>query len=288
LDSPAFTSNKPKAKIIDFRYDKKLLILAEQGVGDQVLYASMLEKLFDLVPSCQVMLDSRLTPLLSRSFPDRIFIDNKTNSNVIEHDEHLSIADLGKFFRSNIDDFNSSRNSYLIADQTRATKIRQALINNKKFLCGITWSSKTEKIGASKSISLEHLLPILNINNISFVSLQYGNVKDQLIEFNKNHNVNIQECNTVDNFYDLDGHAALIEACDFVVTISNTSAHFSGALGKKTYLLSSFGKGSLWYWSNHVNGKSIWYPNMQIFEQTKQGQWDDVVQEIKSVIESNI
>jgi len=288
LKLPAFISNKSKPENIFFGYDKKLLIIAEQGVGDQVLYASMLDKLFNLVPSCQVMLDSRLTPLLSRSFPNNIFIDNSKNGDVIEHDEYLSIADLGKFFRTSIDDFEFTRNSYLIADKSRAAEIRQTLINEKKLLCGITWRSTREKIGASKSISLEHLLPILNINNISFVSLQYGDVKDQLIEFNKNHNVNIQECNTVDNFHDLDGHAALIEACDFVVTISNTSAHFSGALGKKTYLLSSFGKGSLWYWSNHLNGKSIWYPNLQIFEQTTQDQWDDVVQKIKSAIESNI
>jgi hypothetical protein len=120
------------------------------------------------------------------------------------------------------------------------------------------------------SIQLKDLSPILSLDNIAFVSLQYGNVKEQLISFNNRHNFNIQEFDLVDNFKDLDGHASLIDACDFVITISNTSAHLSGALGKETYLLCPSGEGLLWYWSHQLNGKSLWYPSINIHKQTGQ------------------
>jgi hypothetical protein len=132
------------------------------------------------------------------------------------------------------------------------------------------------------------LLIIFAIKEIQFVSLQYGDVRKQLAEFNSRNNLNIKECLSVDNFYDIDGHAALIEACDFVITISNTSAHISGAIGKETYLMLSSGKGALWYWSNQLGQKSLWYPSIYIYEQSLPGQWVDVVKRIKLDIEKKI
>jgi hypothetical protein len=128
----------------------------------------------------------------------------------------------------------------------------------------------------------------LSLKDIAFVSLQYGNVQNQLAEFNEKHDMNILECDSVDNFYDLDGHAALIEACDFVITISNTSAHMAGAIGKETYLMCPSGKGLLWYWSNQSNGNSLWYPSIHVYEQNSPGQWFDVVQNVRLVINKKL
>ena len=267
---------------------KKILIWAEQGVGDQVLYSSMLDQLFNVAPSSQIMLDKRLLPLFERSIPHGRFIDKTIAAEEIEFDEHLPIADLGKYFRSCRADFDKSLKSFLKADQTRANEFRSTLIGDKKYLCGITWSSKIKTIGADKSIQLEDLLPILALNDITFVNLQYGDIQEELIDFNKKHGLNIKECLAVDNFNDLDGHAALIHACDFVVTVSNTSAHISGAIGKETYLMCPNGKGFLWYWSNQLNGKSLWYPSVQIYEQSQIGNWFDVVQRVKFDIENKI
>ena len=288
FDSIYFSSNKPKLNNIESVNNKKLLIWGEQGVGDQILYSSMLDQLLSLAPSSQIILDKRLLPLFRRSFAHGNFLDRISGAQYIEYDEHLPIGDLGKFFRMSSADFDLSRNNYLLADPLRAKEIRADLINNKKFLCGVTWSSKSEKTGTEKSIELEELLPILTNNNIAFVSLQYGDIQNQLIDFNEKHDLNIQECKSVDNFYDIDGHAALIEACDFVVTISNSSAHISGAIGKETFLMCPVGKGSMWYWSHQLNEKNLWYPSIHIFEQNLNGNWVDVVQRIKLVIEKKI
>ena len=283
-------TNKPKLINFHNNFDgnKKILIWAEQGVGDQILYSSMLDQLFKIAPSSQIMLDKRLLPLFERSIPQGKYLDKTVATEDIEYDEHLSIADLGKYFRTCSDDFDSSRNYYLKADQSRANEIRGFLIGDKKFLCGVTWNSKVDIKGVEKSIQLTDLLPILSMKHIAFVNLQYGDAQEQLSDFNKKHNSNIQECFSVDNFNDLDGHAALIQACDFVVTISNTSAHISGAIGKETYLMCPAGKGFLWYWSNQLNGKSLWYPSIHIYQQNVMGQWFDVVQRVKFAIEKKI
>ncbi len=76
---------------------------------------------------------------------------------------------------------------------------------------------------------------------------------------------------------------SLWAACDFVISCSNTNAHLSGALSKKTYLLLSKGKGRLWNW-NVFKGHSIWYPNTKIFEQKKVGDWHDAIQNLKGEI----
>ena len=41
------------------------------------------------------------------------------------------------------------------------------------------------------------------------------------------------------------------------------------------------GEGRLWYWSKE-DEQSIWYKSIKIIEQTKIGQWDNVIQQIKN------
>ena len=65
-----------------------------------------------------------------------------------------------------------------------------------------------------------------------------------------------------------------------VLTVSNTTAHIAGALGKPTYVMLSKGEGRLWYWANRDGRRSMWYPTVDIFEQTKHGEWDDVVSDV--------
>ena len=77
----------------------------------------------------------------------------------------------------------------------------------------------------------------------------------------------------------LDGLAALIAACDVVVTVSNTTAHLAGALGVPTLLMLPYSRGSLWYW-HEGRDDSPWYPSIRIVRQRSPGDWDDVVRRV--------
>jgi ADP-heptose:LPS heptosyltransferase len=76
----------------------------------------------------------------------------------------------------------------------------------------------------------------------------------------------------------------VIEACDHVVTVSNTTAHLAGALNKKTFMLLAKNDGSIWYWQNQKNNKSLWYPSIEIFQQTAENEWTGPVLEIENKI----
>jgi len=86
------------------------------------------------------------------------------------------------------------------------------------------------------------------------------------------HGITLQHCDDIDNFNDLDGLAALIEACDVVVSVSNTTVHLAGALGKPTLVLLPFALGRIWYWHQHGE-RSLWYPSCRLLRQPQPGDW---------------
>ena len=137
-------------------------------------------------------------------------------------------------------------------------------------------------------MKLSDLKNILDIPNATFVNLQYGHVNDEISSVNKvikNKIINIED---IDIFNDITQMSALIQKLNLVVTISNSTAHLAGALGKDTILMLSKGKGHLWYWTKGDNQKSSWYSSIKIIQQNKINIWDNVLIETKELIESKI
>ena len=135
----------------------------------------------------------------------------------------------------------------------------------------------------AKSLTLDVLKPILSLPDITFIDLQYNDTKKEREDFYHKSGIKITKIDELDNFNDIDGVVSLIDICDFVITISNSNAHFSGALGKETYLLLPKGKGKLWYWTSS-NNRSIWYPSVEIIEQEEPGSWDKVIKTVEQKI----
>ena len=136
-------------------------------------------------------------------------------------------------------------------------------------------------------MSLDILKPILSLQNIKFIDLQYNDTKAEREQFFKENNISINKIEHIDNFNDIEGITSLIDACDFIITVSNTNAHISCELGKKTLLLLPKGKGRLWYWSSNKNN-SLWYSSVEILEQTFPGEWEPVINKLKTKIKGYI
>lgn len=260
--------------------DNRLYIWAEQGIGDQVLHASILRELENYPQKIVVALNKKLIPIFRRSFPNLTFIDGAQTISQNDYDEHIPLGGLGQIFRKNIDEFKESKIPYLVADDALISKIKAKAIflRNTQPICGLSWGSINPEFGAAKTVTLGEFFPILN-KNIKTVNLQYGNVAADIHVFEELYRQPINIVDGIDLFDDIDGLAALIQVCDFVVTTSNTTAHIAGALGKETFLLAPYSVGKFWYWHD-LNGLSLWYPTIKVFQQTSQGSWREPIEMI--------
>jgi tetratricopeptide (TPR) repeat protein len=282
-----------KPKIPSYNLDKKywdgsflegnLLVWSEQGVGDIIFFGSMVSELKDLAKQIIFETDKRLINLFSRYFSEQniknIKVQELTSSQQSLFDKHIPIGSLGKFFRNTMDDFKKAPKKFLVPDNNRCLFFKdQNLKYNKKIKIGLSWKTGNIKEGY-RNILLKDLYPILSDERFCFFNLQFGDSNKEVQDAVLDTSANLITINHLDTYNNLEDLSALINNLDLVITIQNTTAHLSGALGKKTFLLLS--KNHRWQWGlNHEN--SIWYPSIKIFRQKTFKVWDDVVKNIHS------
>ncbi len=270
--------------------DKHILILPEQGVGDEVMFASILPELAPIVQqhsnTCITLAcDARLVEIFNRSFDFLTAIskdpDNRYQNIESDLDYWLFIGSLPKFYRNKIKDFNKHQ-PYLVAEKmlfsiwkNRFNKLEHD-IN-----IGISWTGgKKAEHKKDRSLTLEQMLPILTkaSQNANLINLQYGDHTKEIQDFTTQTGITIHDWDDADPLKDLDNFAAQIKALDLVISIDNSTVHFAGALGTKTFVMLPFNQD--WRWAEDRND-SYWYPNiMTLFRQTQDGQWDDVIQNV--------
>ena len=275
FDSEPLKSAKP---VWDFKKTNQcLLVWAEQGVGDQVSFGSLLSELLEDVPNLLVQIDKRLIPIFTRSLPKIKFYPDSLILPESDYDIHIPIGSLGKYLRNNEKDFLLKKNKFFISDEIRTQTIRQELPASKKLICGVSWKSSAGVTGINRSLSLEKLAAIFDPDKISLVNLQYGDVSKE-IDLLKT-NIELIQYKSIDNFDDLDGVASLIDACDFIVSVDNSIIHLSSALGKKTFILLSY----IPEWRILFNrDDSPWYPSAKLYRQESLGDWDAPLEKLKT------
>jgi len=251
-----------------------LLAWGGQGVGDQILFLTMLDDLRKHCRSLMVATDRRLLPLLERTWKDVDFRAKEELLLLDGYSAQAALGDLGQYLRTKPSDFNAQGSvATLNPDHERARRLRARLCPDpRSVLCGVSWRSTNARTGLHKSLAPETLLQSLATDRVRFVDLQYGDTAAERAMLQQRHGITLQHCDDIDNFNDLDGLAALIEACDVVVSVSNTTVHLAGALGKPTLVLLPFALGRIWYWHQHGE-RSLWYPSCRLLRQPQPGDW---------------
>ncbi len=262
--------------------DGTLLIWGEQGIGDQILFAGMLPQLVRHARAVMLAVDPRLVALFQRSFPGINIVSKDQPLQHLAFDAHAALGSIGQHLRKRWADFPESNNNYLFQNDNLSPSIRERMADGS-IICGLSWASRNNLAAAEKSILLKDLQPILALKNVQAIDLQYGDTATERKQLHDEFALRITHVDEIDNFNDIDGLAALISACDVVVTISNTTAHLAGALGKPTLLMLPFGSGRHWYW-HEERSDSPWYPAIKIFRQTAAGRWNDVIERVKNTL----
>ena len=273
--------------------DKSILVWTEQGIGDEIMFSSILPDLLNRNANVIVESDTRMVSLFQRSFPKIRFIprQNPPNSQLLNTtvDYQTPIGSLGKWFRTDKNSFILNRNTYLRACPKKTSEIRKKYqeLAKEKILIGISWKStginqRQTYSKKKKSTLLEHWQPVLAQRNYCFINLQYGNVKQELNEFQKHNNLKIHQDEEIDSLSSLDDFAAQISALDLVISTSNTTVHLAGALGKQVWTLLPHIPD--WRWTLERED-TLWYPKMRLFRQHRIGDWSDVFQQVKLALE---
>jgi len=263
---------------------KRVALWREQGIGEDIISLSLVPEVKDMCSGLSVYVDLRLQDLCKRAMPGINFVKDIEGLQSVECDYHSPMQSLGGLIRNDISDFDRTIKGYLKADPQRVGSIRDELKLEGKTVIGISWKSFETKY-KTKSVQLKDMERIFSGLDVVLVNLQYGNVEDEIREFKEATGIDVVQCASVDNREDLDGLAALIEACDLVISISNVTVHLAGALAKKTWVLLNFVP--IYYWLLD-RPDSIWYPTVSLYRQPTLNDWDSVFVSIRKDLLSKL
>lgn len=261
-------------------FDGTLLVWPEQGIGDQMLFASVIDELRQRVPKLLFAIDTRLHALYARSFPGLDITTLESARKAANYTQQIPVVSLGRHFRLHESDFLKRRRAFLKADAKRSDALRRKISKPGELVCGISWHSRLSEFGADKSMPLTALGELFKLPGLRFVDLQYGDTRSERAALRTAGGPQLAHINGLDSTRDLDQLASLVEACDVVVTVSNTTAHIAGALGKPTWVMLPQNTGRFWYWQAERED-SLWYPQMRLLRQSRAGDWTNVVQKVR-------
>ncbi|MFL2770104.1 MAG: tetratricopeptide repeat protein [Rhodospirillaceae bacterium] len=262
---------------------KRLLLWPDQGIGDEILFARYAPMIFADCSYGALECSPRLSKLFQRSFPNTdVFAQTTPPQPSLKEgsfDFHSAIVDVCCARFESAD--NIPEAEPLRPDPTITNSLRKKYLalSDGRPLIGISWRSGGSHTSHFKSTPLSNWEKILSHQGCTFVNLQYGDVSKEVEEMNERIDNRIISDSEINPLQDLDPFAAQVAAMDLVITISNATAHFAGALGKPVWHMIPTGPGRLWYWFNQ-GSSSPWYKSMTLYRHRHNEGWQGVISQI--------
>lgn len=263
---------------------KTILLHAEQGLGDTLqfcryapLVAAMGARVILEVPKELMRLLTTLAgvaELVEQGQPLPAF------------DFHAPLLSLPLAFGTDLASIPSGT-PYVFADNAEAQCWAQRLAGDgaPALKVGLVWAggnrphvAELRKTDARRSVTLETLRPILDVQHVRFYSLQKGPAAQQLRDKQALGERIIDYTDELDDFADT---AALVENLDLVITVDTAVAHLAGAMNKPVWIMNRFD--TCWRWLLERTD-SPWYPGVRLFRQPALGDWDSVVKEVRDAL----
>ena len=256
----------------DFNGSGTVLVWTEEGIGDVVMFASVLSEMLDQCERILLVVDPRLHPLFARAFSSKLSLyGSYAEVPMAEVDAQVALASCMGRYRRASEQFTATNRGYLRADEHRSAALKSKLMGlaGDKPVVGVSWSSVNRETGFERSIALPQLVAALDAETHFLVNLQYGDIEADVSELGKQRAALYQE-ESVDVTRDLDGLAALVDACDMVVSADNSTVHIAGALGAKQIIL--LPRPSSWRWGAERE-TSLLYADTALLRQRRRGDW---------------
>jgi Tfp pilus assembly protein PilF len=260
---------------------RTLLVQREQGIGDEIMFASCLPDLLAVAGRCIVTCEPRLQALFARAFPAATFVSGSAEALRARLageriDFQIPAGSLPAVFRQAAADF-PRREAYLVADPARvdAWRARLAALGPGPKI-GLAWRGGGLRSGGQRrSIGLQGLAPLLDHAGAHWISLQHD--RDAAAEVARlDGGARIAHWPEVLASYD--ETAALVTALDLTLSVCGSVVHLCGALGRPGWVMVP------WHaeWRYGERGEAMpWYPSLRLLRQPAYGDWPGLVARLR-------
>lgn len=263
-----------------------LLIIGEQGLGDEIMFSSCYGDAIERAKHCVIECEPRLARLFARSFPDARIVGqprHSANPAIASSREiacQVHAGSLPRFFRRTTDAF-PVHSGYLQADPVRVEHWRVRLrAHGATRWVGVSWSGGLNHTHRSiRSIPPAPFAELLRVPGLGFVSLQHDDDGSEAAQIAVRAGAHVHVFKDV--LADLDETAALMKALDGVLSVCSTVVHLAGALGVPTLVLTP----ARAEWRYLQQGTRLpWYPSARLLRQRKAGDWGPVIEEARDML----
>jgi Tetratricopeptide repeat len=257
---------------------KKLLVYAEQGMGDTLQFIRYLPLVAPRAAEVVTIVPPELVPLLTASGVANLYPRGAPTPTC---DAACPLLSLPALFGTTAESIPADI-PYLRADARLVEHWRRPLESMSEFKVGIAWQGNvTYYQDRFRSIPLTAFEPLARVPGVRLFSLQMGDAARQIDELAGRFPLTRFD----DQFDAAHGRfmdtAAVMMHLDLVVTSDTSIAHLAGALGVPVWLALSVSPD--WRWMLE-RLDSPWYPSMRLFRQQQLGQWSDVFESIADAI----
>jgi len=248
---------------------KNLVIYGEQGLGDEIFYASCIPDAITISNKVYIECDKRLETLFQRSFPKAEVYGTRKEEDArwvdgVTIDARCAIGGLPQFCRPTSKSFPGT--PFLVPDTDKVEMWKAMFKPWGKIVIGITTKGGTFRTNSKgRILTKEDLQPLLKRKDIQLVSLDYS--VESKIE-------GVKYFELASDAKDYDDTAALIGACDMVLGVNTTALHCSAAMGVKTWCLVP--KYHQW---RYAQPSMPWYRHMRLIYQDDRT-WKEVIEQL--------
>ncbi len=258
--------------------NKRILVFAEQGLGDAIQFVRYLPMLKE--KGCYIIFEcgKEMHELLSGFEGIDEIVERIINEEPdIQYDFSIPLLSLPLYFKTDLSNIPSGTR-YLKADEELRKKWAQIINDKDKIKIGIVWAgSPSHSNDRHRSVRLQNFMQMFSIEGTHFYSMQKGFPVIQA----KDYQLLLTDLDEqIKSFADT---AAIIENLDLVITVDTSVAHLAGALGKETWLLLPFYPD--WRWLLNEE-KSPWYPSIKLYRQPAIFDWNSVFKILKNDLEN--
>lgn len=275
---------------------KHILVHNEQGLGDQIMFASALPDVVAAAGAVTIVVAPTLVPVFAASFPMARVLPAKYGEFAGDHPEpewindlgavdyHVPIGSLMTVLRRDSAHFERPRTFLRPSDEART---RWATFDPGPGLkVGLCWASNPALFrqdsaarALKKSMPFEAMAPLADVSGAALVSVLNWPLPED------SPSLAARVADESARLKSFDDTAALMERLDVIVTVDTSVAHMAGALGKETWLLLHDFPDGRWEMSS---SRSYWYPQMRLFRQPKLGDWEPVIAEVAQELRERI